>query len=264
MSPREIARHIGSPRSNVPYYAQAITIERSGRNDRALPKGRERCQAGSTSRLFLRCTRPAVIGERWCGKHHPSPPTPPASPVRTRVPADELWRRGDGQVLEALYDLADWMEHNTLLMQEMLERVQRREVVEAASADATDEPTWMTVDEVAQYARLSSRFIRTAIASGDLRTARAWQAPAVQARRRRPLAADQSPLRALAGAGHATTRADELPREAVTRETMTRWTSAPSEPLSTPTAARAPSACPAQTSSNSARRCETHARRSTT
>jgi excisionase family DNA binding protein len=116
--------------------------------------------------LGLRCTLAALPGEAWCRRHHPNPPAAvmtQAEQARARLRRDELWRRPDGRVLDALYELTDSVDQLCATTREALDRAHR---LEAATQKETS--AWLDIDEAASYTRRTRAQVARAANNGEL------------------------------------------------------------------------------------------------
>jgi hypothetical protein len=165
MDDRDVLLALGARKSDISYYRK--TLERHRRADTLhASRGENRCEAGIAASLGLRCTLAALPGETWCRRHHPNPPVAvmtQAEQARARLRRDELWRRPDGRVLDALYELTDSVDPLCATTREALDRAQRLEasVEEKKSA-------WLDIDEAASYTRRTRAQVARAANNGEL------------------------------------------------------------------------------------------------
>lgn len=168
LSDREAAVKLGAAKG-ARFYADVV---RQARRKAANPPAYPVCEAGVAMRLGLRCDLAAIPGEPWCRTHHPHPPaaaTPePSQRQRARVAEDELRWRPDGRVLDALYAQTDAFHQLTAELRWHREHVEHLEQLEAAKG----KPTWMTVQQAADYSGRSIGAVREGLARGDLRGSR--------------------------------------------------------------------------------------------
>lgn len=163
---RQVAEHLCEPGARPSDYTDDIKRERSGRDDyRITQAGKERCEAGRSTALYLRCLRAAAPGQRWCRAHHPNPPTVQLDPRELeRVRLATLWSRPDGRVLKALYDLTDRVEDLAQTNDELLARMRRLDRIVAHRAPVA----WLNTGEASQYTGRTMARISAAAASGAL------------------------------------------------------------------------------------------------
>lgn len=171
LSEREAAKQLGATKGAGSYYAGVI---RQARRRAANPPGYAVCEAGVAMRLGLRCDLAGIPGEPWCRTHHPDPPAAPApepsARERARLAEDELRWRPDGRVLEALYAQTDAFHELTAELSWHREHVQHLEQLDTESP----KPTWMTLQQAADYAGRSVSSLRTGLARGDLKGTRPY------------------------------------------------------------------------------------------
>jgi excisionase family DNA binding protein len=141
----QVARELGcttnkEARELAPYVAD----ERSGLHDRAVPEGRQRCEAGVKAWRLLRCPRSAVFEQRWCTQHHPTPPAP-LGPDRRLSPWD-LDVRPDGELVRAVYELTDRISGLEAIVNAALARLERVE----ERAESVDPLALLTAEQAAE------------------------------------------------------------------------------------------------------------------
>lgn len=148
LSDEQVARKLGVKGSEISYVVGWIADERAG-----LLGGPEgRCEAGTKRWGWLRCHRPALPSERWCGHHHPTSPTPPMTAAR--LDPRDLAARPDGAVLQALYELTDQQRDLARAVDAALSRVDRVE-----ERQAEHPPELLTVTQAAELLAVSRRSV---------------------------------------------------------------------------------------------------------
>ncbi len=161
LSDREVAVAMGVPRDEVRTVAFLVRRERALRLK--LPAGRTRCEAGLPQRAGLQCRRPAMAGEVWCHSHHPSPPARASEGAAAmRLARAELWRRPDGDVLQALYEVSDWLERLDDSNRQVLDRLATLEQMHG------ERRQWLNTAAAAAYTGRSRNLVRAAAAAGHL------------------------------------------------------------------------------------------------
>lgn len=114
--------------------------------------GRGRCEAGVKRWDLLRCQRSSDPGERWCSQHHPAPPEP--LPSERRLHSWDLRVRPDGDLIAAVYGLADRVEAMERLLSANLERLSR-----ADERNSEDVPQVLDAAQAANYLGISRAYL---------------------------------------------------------------------------------------------------------
>lgn len=148
LTDEQVARALGVARKQVDYVAAWIADERAG----LLGPDEGRCEAGTKRWGWMRCHRRALPDERWCGPHHPTPPSPTLPPAR--LDDWELKARPDGALLQAIYDLTDQQRDLTRLIGSVLDRLDRAE-----QREQDDGPELLTTQQAAALLGVTHRTI---------------------------------------------------------------------------------------------------------
>lgn len=129
-----------------------MRAERSDRYRKQAALGRGRCEAGVKEWDLLRCQRSSAPGERWCTQHHPSRPKP--VPGLRRLTSWDLGARPDGELIGAVYELADRVHHLERVLLANLDRIEQGQVPQAP-----DLPQVLDVKQAAEMLGLSTVYM---------------------------------------------------------------------------------------------------------